>query len=89
MDHAARRRAGLFADDQDAVTFGPQLEETPPDPIGVPRRVRDELLKGLVDNRVRDPGHHGLHPLPIAVDEEAMHVGRRSATGCARWPKQR
>src|SRR3954463_3425525 len=32
------------------------------------------MLKGLVGDRLRDASHHGLHRLPIAVAEQAMHV---------------
>ena len=78
-------------DDQHAVAFGQHREETPPDPIGVPGRVRDEMLKGLVGDRLRDAGHHGLHRLPIAVAEEAMHVGpqRQSLRAMAKAAMER
>ena len=49
--------------------------ETSPDPVGVPGRVRDEMLKPLVGDRVRDAGQHRLHRLPIAVAEHPVHVG--------------
>ena len=55
--------------------LGQHLEEPPPDPVGVPVRVRDEMLKRLVGDRLRDAGHHRLHRLPIAVAEHAVHVG--------------
>src|ERR671922_2767879 len=35
----------------------------------------DEMLKGLVGNRLGDAGQHRLHRLPIAVAEDAVHVG--------------
>ena len=49
--HADRMRA-LFGktgavDDQHAAALGQHLEEPPPDPVGVPGRVRDEMLKAL------------------------------------------
>jgi hypothetical protein len=34
-------------DDQHAAALVPHLEEPPPDPIRIPDRVRDEMLKGL------------------------------------------
>jgi len=61
-------------DDQHAPALGQPLEQPSPDPIGVPHRVRDEMLKALVGDRVGDAGDHGLHRLPIAVAEHAVHV---------------
>lgn len=58
-------------DDQHAAALGQDLEKTPPDPVGVPGRVRDEMLKGLVGDRLRDAR---LHRLAIAVAEHAVHV---------------
>jgi hypothetical protein len=43
-------------DDQDAAALGQHFEEPSPDPVGVPDRVRDEMLKALIGDRVRDPG---------------------------------
>ena len=53
---------------------GQYLEEPSPDPVGVPDRVRDEMLKALVGDRVGDTGQHRLHRFPIAVAEHAVHV---------------
>src|SRR5262245_3689212 len=64
----------VAVDDQHAAPLGQHLEEAPPDPVGVPNRVRNEVLKALVGDRVCDAGQHRLHRLPIAVAEEAMHV---------------
>ena len=57
-----------------APALGQHLEEPSPDPVGVPDRVRDEMLKALVGDRVRDTGQHRLHRFPIAVAEHAVHV---------------
>jgi hypothetical protein len=75
----ADRMGALFGktgavDDQHAATLGQHLQETPPDPIGVPGRVRNEMLKALVADRVRDAGQHRLHRLALAVAEDAVHV---------------
>jgi hypothetical protein len=61
-------------DDQHAASLGQHVEEPPPDPIGVPRRVRDEMLKPLVADRMGDAGQHRLHRFSIAVAEYAVHV---------------
>ena len=42
--------------------------------VGVPGRVRNEMLKALIGDRVRDAGKHRLHRLAIAVAEYAVHV---------------
>jgi hypothetical protein len=49
----ADRMRALFGktgpvDDQHAAALGQHLEQPSPDPVGVPGRVRDEMLKGLV-----------------------------------------
>ena len=76
--HADRVRALLgkagAVDDQHAPALGQHLEQPSPDPVGVPGRVRDEMLKALVGDRVGDAGQHRLHRLPIAVAEHAVHV---------------
>jgi hypothetical protein len=61
-------------DDQHAPALGRHLEEPSPDPIGIPDCVRDEMLKALVADRVRDAGQHRLHRLAIAVAEHPVHV---------------
>jgi hypothetical protein len=61
-------------DDQHAAALGQHLEQPSPDPIRVPGRVRDEMLKRLIGDRLRDAGQHGLHRLPIAVAEQPVHV---------------
>src|SRR2546425_11518744 len=61
-------------DDQHPTAFGEHLEQPSPDAVGVPGRVRNEVLKALVGDRVGDAGQHRLHRLPIAVAEQAMHV---------------
>ena len=55
----------------------------------LPRRVRDELLQGLIADRVAEPSMHRLHGRPLAVVEEPFEVltGRRAlrvATEAAR-----
>jgi len=76
--HADRMRT-LFGktrpvDDQHTAPFGQHFEQPSPDAVGVPRRMRDEVLKALVGDRVGHAGQHRLHRLPIAVAEQAMHV---------------
>src|SRR5262249_22090180 len=62
-------------DDQHAAALGQDVEQPPPDAIGVPGGMRDEMLKGLGGDRLRDAGQHRLHRRSIAVAEHAVHVG--------------
>ena len=76
--HADRRRA-LFrkarpVEDQHPAALGQHRPQPPPDAVGVPGRVRDEVLKGLIGDRLGDAGQHRLHRLPLAVAEDALHV---------------
>ena len=61
-------------DDEHAVALGQHVEEPPPEPVRVSGGVRDEMLKGLIGDRLRDAGQHGLHRLPLAVAEQPVHV---------------
>lgn len=62
-------------EDQDAATLRQPLQQPTPDPVGIPGRVRDEVLQALVGDRVGHPRLHGLHRLALAVAEQAGHVG--------------
>ena len=84
----ADRMGALFGktravDDQHTAAFGQHLEQPSPDAVGVPGRVRDEVLKALVGDRVGDAGQHRLHRLPIAVAEE-RHARTSPARAAAR-----
>ena len=62
-------------EDQDAAPFRNDRSQATPDPARVPRRVRDEVLKGLVRDRLGHARQHRLHRLALAVAEHALHVG--------------
>ena len=67
------RKAGAV-ENQHATTLGNDLAQATPDPLGVPWRVRDEMLKGLIGDRLGDASQHRLHRLSIAVAEDALDV---------------
>ena len=70
---AGFRKAGAI-ENQHATTLGNDLAHATPDPVGVPRCVRDEVLKGLIRDRLGDASQHRLHRLSIAVAEDALDV---------------
>ena len=48
-----------------------------PHPLGLPRRMRDEMLRRLVVAGIAQLPMHGLHGLPLAVIEERVQVATR------------
>jgi hypothetical protein len=67
------RKAGAV-EDQHPATFGQHLQQPTPDPVGIPRRMRDEVLKRLIRHRLRDTRQHRLHRFALAVAEHALHI---------------
>ena len=45
-----------------------------PDALGVPRRVRDEVLQRLILAGIAQPAVHRLHRLPLAVVEQPVEI---------------
>ena len=76
---ADRRRTLLgktgAVENQDAAAFGNDRAQATPDPLGVPRGMRDEMLKRLVRDRLGDARQHRLHRLALAVAEDPLHIG--------------
>src|SRR5262249_34147758 len=68
------RKAGAI-ENQHPASLGHDRAQAAPHPRRVPWRVRDEVLKGLIGDRLGDPRHHRLHRLARAVAEDALHVG--------------
>ena len=48
--------------------------QPPPHDLGIPRRVRDEVLERLVGGRLGDPLEHGRHRLARAVAEQPVDI---------------
>ena len=67
------RKAGAV-EDQDAAAFGNHRPQPAPHLVGVPGRVRNEVLEGLIGDWFGDPRQHRLHRLALAVAEHALHV---------------
>jgi hypothetical protein len=68
------RKTGAI-EDRDAAPFGNHGPQAPPHLRGVPGRVRDEMLEGLIGDRLGDAREHRLHRLALAVAEDSLHVG--------------
>ena len=70
-------------ENQHAAALGNDLSQATPEAVGVPGRVRNEVLKGLIGDRLGDAREHGLHRLPLAVAEHALHIAPQDIS-CAR-----
>ena len=52
-----------------------QLRAQPfPEPLGVPRRMRDEMLKGLIGAGIAEARPHGFHRLAPTVAQQTGHI---------------
>ena len=56
------------------VRSGVTRPQPPPDHLGLPRRMRDEVLKGLIRRRLADPLEHRRHRLARAVAQQAIDI---------------
>jgi hypothetical protein len=77
--HADRGRP-LFGkagpvENQHPAPFRQHRPQPSPHAIGIPGRMRDEMLERLIRDRLGDAGPHRLHRLALAVAEDALHVG--------------
>ena len=60
-------REDARADRHDRAQLGPHA-------LGIPGRVRDEVLQRLILTRSAQPPMHGLHRLPLAVIEQPVEI---------------
>ena len=56
------------------VRAGRHRPQSPPHDLGLPRRMRDEVLEGLIRRRLADPRQHRRHRLARAVAQQAVDV---------------
>jgi len=75
----ANRMAALFeecriVEQQHAATLRHDRQQPTPDHGGVPGRMRDEVLEGLVGAGLGDPHQHRLHRLARAVAQQSVDV---------------
>ena len=70
----ARFRKARFVEDQDARALGQHRPQPTPHDLGVPRRVRDEMLEGLVRRRFADARQHRRHRLARAVAQQPVDI---------------
>ena len=74
--HRMRTRFGeaRFVEDQNAGALGQSRPQPTPDRLGVPRRVRDEVLKRLIGRRLADARQHRGHRLAGAVAQQPVDI---------------
>ena len=63
-----------FVENQDTRALGQARSQPAPHPFGVPRRVRDEMLKRLIRRRLADAGEHRRHRLARTVAQQPVDV---------------
>ena len=63
-----------FVENQDARALGQARPQPAPHHFGVPRRVRDEMLKRLIRRRLADAGEHRRHRLARTVAQQPVDV---------------
>jgi len=73
------RKAGRI-ENQDAVAFRNHRAQLTPDAGDIPRRVTDEMLKGLIRPRVVHALEHRAHRLPATVGQQAEQIPPKRAT---------
>jgi hypothetical protein len=61
-------------ENQQAFAFRNHRAQATPHRVGVPRRVGNEVLEGLVRSRLRHPRQHGFHRFARAVAEQPLDV---------------
>ncbi len=81
--HPHRRRALLGeagpVQNQDARALRDHRPQAPPHALGVPRGMRDEVLKRLIGAGIAEPCPHRLHRLAATVVEQARHIPTQRA----------
>ena len=70
----ARLRKTGFVEDQHPGALGRHAPQSSPQGLGLPRRMRDEMLKGLIRRRVADAFEHRRHRLARAVAQQAIDI---------------
>src|SRR5207237_3706840 len=70
----ARLRKTRLVEDQNARALGYFRPQPAPDDFGLPRGVRDEMLKRLIGRRLADPSQHRRHRLARAVAQQPVDV---------------
>lgn len=66
-------------ENQYAFARGNHPPQLPPQPLGRPRRRRDEVLEGLIAARIADAREHRAHRLPGTVTQQAEQVAPKRA----------
>ena len=75
---ALLRKAGPV-ENQHARALGDRRAQLPPQALGAPRRMRDEMLERLIRPRIGDALEHRAHRLAATVAEQAEQVATKGA----------
>ena len=67
-------REPRIIDGENAGAHGHDGAQVRPDALGIPRRMRDEVLQRLILARIAQPAMHRLHGLALAVVEQAVEI---------------
>ena len=67
-------RKARAVENQQTFAFGKHGPQATPDGVGVPRRIGDEVLEGLVGSGLGHPRQHRFHRFARAVAEQPLHV---------------
>ena len=74
----ARRRSACrkacAIENQQAFAFGNHRAQATPDGVGVPRRIGDDVLEGLVRSGLDHPRQHRFHRFAGAVAQQPLDV---------------
>jgi hypothetical protein len=70
----ARLGEARFVEDQNTRALGQFRPQPAPHDLGIPRRVRDEVLKRLVGRRIADASEHRRHRLARAVAQQPVDI---------------
>ena len=61
------------------AALGDHRAQLPPDALGAPRRMRDEMLKGLIGPRIADALEHRAHRLAPTVAQQPEQIPTKRA----------
>ena len=78
------RPAALFrktraVENQHAAALGDHRPQLTPHALGAPRRIGDEVLKGLIGTGIADALEHRAHRLPTTVAQQTEQIPSKGA----------
>src|SRR5207248_10361866 len=67
-------------ENQDTRALRHPLAQSRPERLGIPRRMREEMLEGLIGAGVAEARPHGFHRLATTVAQQAGHLPTQRTT---------